>query len=277
VSDADPRLGPVHLSKIDIADGFYRVWINATDVPKLGIMFMTSPGAEPLVGFPLVLPMGWMQSLPLFTTATETVADLANHQLALNAPCLAHRLDLLSETTPPPGVPATSRVHGPTPIALPPKGCPPGRPHPAMKAWDVYVEKIVGMVQGGRAHRRHVKRTLLHALDKVFRKLETGDDPHRQETASLKKMRTGDATWATRKAILGWMVDTLAITIELPPHRLERLFELLHSVPPKHKRVSTNKWQKMLGELRSMVLAIPGGRGLFSVLQEVLRQKCDGG
>jgi hypothetical protein len=33
----------------------------------------------------------------------------------------------------------------------------------------------------------------------------------------------------------------------------------------------------MLGELRSMVLAIPGRRGIFSVLQEVLRQKCDGG
>jgi hypothetical protein len=56
VSDADPRLGPVHLSNIDIADGFYRISINAEDVPKLGVMF-TAKG-EPLVGSPLVLPMG---------------------------------------------------------------------------------------------------------------------------------------------------------------------------------------------------------------------------
>jgi hypothetical protein len=277
VYDADPRLGPVHLSKIDISDGFYRIWINATDVPTLGIMFPIAPGAEPLVGFPLVLPMGWMQSPPLFTATTEKVADLANHQLALNAPCPAHRLDLLSEAAPPPGVPATSPVHGPTPLALPPKGCPTGRPHPAMKAWDAYVDDFIGMVQGGAAHRRYVKRTLLHALDKVFRKLEPGDDLRRQEPAPLKKMHKGDAMWATRKAILGWTVDTLVMTIELPPQGLERLFELLHSVPPKQKQVSTNKWQKMLGELRSMVLAIPGGRGLFSVLQEVLRYKCDGG
>jgi hypothetical protein len=96
-----------------------------------------------------------------------------------------------------------------------------------VKAWDVYVDDFIGMVQGGSAHRRHVKRTLLHALDTVFRKLEPGDDPHRQEPASLKKMRKGDATWATRKAILGWTIDTIAKTIELPPHRIQRLFELL--------------------------------------------------
>jgi hypothetical protein len=37
------------------------------------------------------------------------------------------------------------------------------------------------------------------------------------------------------------------------------------------------KWQKVLGELQSMLLAIPGRKGLFSVLQEVLQHKCDHG
>jgi hypothetical protein len=69
VSDADTRLGPVYLSKIDIADGFYRIWINPEDVPKLGIIF--PGGGEKLVGFPLVPPMGWMQSPPLFTAALK--------------------------------------------------------------------------------------------------------------------------------------------------------------------------------------------------------------
>jgi hypothetical protein len=70
LSNADPILGPVHLSKINIADGFYRIWINATNVPKPGIIFPTNPGEDPLTGFPLVLLMGWMQSPPLFTVAT---------------------------------------------------------------------------------------------------------------------------------------------------------------------------------------------------------------
>jgi hypothetical protein len=93
VSDADPRLGPVHLSKIDIADGFYQIAITADDVPKLGVVFPSE--GEPLIGFPLVLPMGWMHP-PLFTAATETVADLANHNLRDKLASSPHRLDDVS-------------------------------------------------------------------------------------------------------------------------------------------------------------------------------------
>jgi hypothetical protein len=67
------------------------------------------------------------------------------------------------------------------------------------------------------------------------------------------------------------------MTIQLPPHRVTRLFELLDSFAPKQRRTTVKKWQKLLGEIRSMVLGIPGGRGLFSVLQEALRTKCDHG
>jgi hypothetical protein len=63
------------------------------------------------------------------------------------------------------------------------------------------------------------------------------------------------------------------MTVELPQHRIDRLFELLDSITPTQRRVSVNKWEKLLGGLRSMVLAIPGGRGLFSVLQEVLKKR----
>lgn len=54
---ADGRYGPVYLAKIDIADGFYRVWLQLDDIPKLGVALPTAPGLPPLVAFPLVLPM----------------------------------------------------------------------------------------------------------------------------------------------------------------------------------------------------------------------------
>jgi hypothetical protein len=275
VSDADPRLGPVHLSKIDIADGFYRIWIKAEDVPKLGVM---SPSeGEPLVPPPLVLPMGWMQSLPLFTAAIETVAGLANHQLRNRLSCGPHRLDSIAET-PPPVPPKVHHVTaGQAPTQLPPQPTPTGRPSPPVKSREVYVDEFIGMVQGNHQHRQHDKIVLLHALDSVFRKLDTTDSPHRQEPASIKKMLKGDATWATWKTILGWVVDTIKMTVELPQHRVERLFELLDYVAPGQRRASANKWEKLLGELRSMVLAIPGGRGLFSVLQEAPKKRFDNG
>jgi hypothetical protein len=71
--------------------------------------------------------------------------------------------------------------------------------------------------------------------------------------------------------VLGWIVDTVAQTIELPPHRLQRLTDLLDSIPPQQKRSGVKAWQRLLGELRSMTLAIPGSRGLFSVLQHALK------
>jgi hypothetical protein len=73
--------GPVYLLKIDISDGFYRIDLNPDNIPHLGMAFPTCDGTEPLVAFPLVLPMGWKNSPPAFTTTTETIADLANEAL----------------------------------------------------------------------------------------------------------------------------------------------------------------------------------------------------
>jgi hypothetical protein len=60
-------------------------------------------------------------------------------------------------------------------------------------------------------------------------------------------------------------------TISLPPHRLLRIQEILACIGPIQRRVSLKKWQQLLGELRSMALAIPAAIGLFSVLQDALK------
>jgi hypothetical protein len=79
---ANPRFDPVHMAKIDIADGFYRVWVAINNVPKLGVALPVSPGSVPLVAFPLVLPMRWVDSPPYFTSVTETICDAANSVLS---------------------------------------------------------------------------------------------------------------------------------------------------------------------------------------------------
>jgi hypothetical protein len=75
---ANPAHGPVQMIKLDISDGFYRIGLNINDIPILGVVFPTLPGDEPLIAFPLVLTMGWTNSPPIFSTATETIADTAN-------------------------------------------------------------------------------------------------------------------------------------------------------------------------------------------------------
>jgi len=72
---ADPKFGPVYLSKIDIADGFYRVHLAPRDVPRLGVLLPQSQGEEPMVALPWVLPMGWVASPPYFSAVTESAVE----------------------------------------------------------------------------------------------------------------------------------------------------------------------------------------------------------
>jgi hypothetical protein len=81
IVEADPVHGPVYLLKVDIADGFYRIWLNENYILSLAVSLPALHGEVPLLALPLVLPMGWTESPPYFTVATEMVADLTNQRL----------------------------------------------------------------------------------------------------------------------------------------------------------------------------------------------------
>ena len=83
---------------------------------------------------------------------------------------------------------------------------------------DVFVDDFLGLAQGPRHRRRHVRRNLFRALDKVFRPLDSTDMEEQKEVLSLKKLDAGDCSWSTCKLLLGWVVDTINMTISLLPH-----------------------------------------------------------
>ena len=98
---ADPAKGRVYLLKLDLSDGFYRINVSPNDIPKLGVVMPTLPGEPPLVAFPIRLPMGWSNSPPAFSVATETVADLANRRLLQHWQAPPHPLEHLASSRPP--------------------------------------------------------------------------------------------------------------------------------------------------------------------------------
>eukprot|EP00536_Pseudo-nitzschia_multiseries_P019345 jgi/Psemu1/60207/gm1.60207_g len=106
---------------------------------------------------------------------------------------------------------------------------------------------------------------------------ECSSTPLTKSSAHLQpKMLQGDVTWTTKKVILGWLIDSITKTISLPPHRVARLQEILHSITPNQRHVPIQQWHQVLGELQSMALAIPGSIGLFSILQEAFRHQDPG-
>ena len=92
---------------------------------------------------------------------------------------------------------------------------------------------------------------------------------------SLKKILKGDSSWSTRKTILGWIIDTVRQTIELPPHRKLELTQIFTDLA-NSKRVSHKKFQQILGKLRFVSTAIKGSAGLFSALQLALNRSKKG-
>ncbi len=125
------------------------------------------------------------------------------------------------------------------------------------------------MAQGTAPRLNRIRRGLLHLNDLVFRPNDRQDTQERKEHVSTKKPEKGDACWSTRKQVLGWDLDMIHNTLKLHPHHLERLLTILGAVRDR-KRIGVCAMHKPLGELRSMVLGIPGGRGIFSQLQFAL-------
>ena len=52
------RLGPVYLSRLDLADAYMRLWVRMEDVPSVAFLIPRKPSYTQLVGFHISLPMG---------------------------------------------------------------------------------------------------------------------------------------------------------------------------------------------------------------------------
>ena len=260
---ADPRWGPVCIAKDDISDGFYNVFVNANGVKQFGIILPTPPGQEPLVLFFLVLPMGWVLSPPVFCALTETVADLTKAGIDSNWRPPLHRLEQVADTLTPSDRPV-SKAGRPPRIQARNKG--------PLGVDDVYMDDFILLAQGTKKGCRRLRRVLFHMVDRVFRPPDDDDDAWKKDPNSIKKLLRGDGSLETVKVVLGWVIDTIAGTIELPPHGLERLMELLAAFPQSRQTCPKRELHRLLGELRSMIIAIPGGVGCLSWLQEHIKE-----
>ena len=105
IHHANSNFGPVYMSKFDLLDGFYQLWVRPEDTHRLAVLFPSRKNEPALVGIPLTNQMGWVSSPPNFLACTETTCDMANDdlkdvdamQLTHNTP---HRLDAVLESRP---------------------------------------------------------------------------------------------------------------------------------------------------------------------------------
>ena len=104
---ADLSAGPVYLSKYDITDGFYCMFLKADDALHLAIMMPSYDNETPLLAIPLSLTLGWTNSPPTFCAISETAADLANDCIHNDTPLPTHHMELMASAHDAWGVHAT--------------------------------------------------------------------------------------------------------------------------------------------------------------------------
>jgi hypothetical protein len=199
--------------------------------------------------------MGFVESAPYFCSATETAADLINHSWGLASLAPEHPLERF---TLPPG-----------PAAV----LPAPRPAPSRNALayiDVFVDDFLALRQGSPADLLAARRHVFHTLDLLFRPNDPADR-HRKTPNSIKKLLLWDANWATKKKLLGWIVDSVLHQISLPSERYEKILGLLAEFPRSARRCTLLKWQVLCGNLPSIAPMLPGGLGLFSCLYAPLK------
>ena len=249
------------MSKYDLTDGFYCIFLAQDDTLKLVIMMPCYDRETQLAAMPLLLMMGWTKLPPMFSTTSETATDLANVQLTCHhnqLPC--HHLENLASTHDnwdPPSVmlkadttmlaapgntPSVTLAADTTMLtadidpSLMPTYMQPCKPEPELRLplllhegpvahVDIYMDDFISLAQGSQELCQDTRRCIMHAINQVFAQ-PNERTLNRKEAVLEKKMNKGDGSWNQQKEILGWILDTHKGTMELTDHKKEQVTKI---------------------------------------------------
>ena len=83
-------------------------------------------------------------------------------------------------------------------------------------------------------------------------------------------MGDGAGIWDFYKDILGWDLDGIQYTFQLPPKKCRDICTSMHKLL-KNLRFALNQFQKLAGKLQHASLGIPIRRSLFTPLDMAMR------
>ena len=157
------------MSKYDLTDGFFWIFLALDNTLKLAIMMAHYNRETQLAAMPLSLTMGWTKSPPMFSATSETVTDLTNAQLNCRPTCSEvppHCLEDIMSThdswdPPVPSVSPAADIKTTLPATLMPTFVPPCKTAPELRLpllihegpvahVDVYIDDFIGLAQGSR-------------------------------------------------------------------------------------------------------------------------------
>ena len=266
---ADTELGPNYMSNVELANTYMCIWVRLTDVPEVAFLVPKETENYPqLIGFHILIPIGYIDYAPLFCAATEMVKDRAINTLHARGVAPEHPPETPTEELTP-----DRDAHQECQDAAADNTWSKLPPHASWEALaqiEVYLENFIGFIQGGPAEQTQKTHHLFRSIDELFCP-NNARYRAQEEPISLKKLAKGDARWSTTNTVLNWAIDNIKLVLTLPQAQKEKPSSALERVTQWSKTISKRKWFQILVLLRNAVPDIPGETVMFSRLQQSLK------
>jgi hypothetical protein len=204
--------------------------------------------------------MGWMESPQYFCTATETGRDFIQWLVDQNIDCPPHPLekfmlpqDLVGTIGPDEPAPTDEADDGTSSI-------------------NVYVDDyILAVVEdAARTLLRRITRATLYGVHSIFPPPEITNHKGGKDSISIKKLEKGDATFMTKKLVLGFMLDGKERTVRLPLEKAEKIDTELQRLLKK-SRVPSKQFLSITGKVSNATRILPAAKGLMTPLYKAMR------
>jgi hypothetical protein len=242
----------IHFQKVDLADGYWRMIVEQDSRWNFAYVMPGMPGTPVRLVVPSALQMGWNESPAYFCATTETTRDVAQTWIDEGTHKPTHPMESFTE----PENPAKPQASE-------------GPPH---QMSSVYVDDFINAAvedSSGKFLQR-VARATLHAIHSIFQPPAETGTPGAKDPISEKKLAQGDARWDTKKEILGYWLDGIDRTIQLPPSRAADLLREIKAVLKK-RRIPLKRFRSLVGRLQHAARILPSARAFFTPLNNALR------
>ena len=137
---------------------------------------------------------------------------------------------------------------------------------------EVHVDNFCTLAHSRNADKLcHFSRALLHSIHEVFPPLDISS-LGRDDSISIKKLKSGKDVWETHKELLSWVFDGSTWCIEFSQGKIEAIGELLDQAV-RARSVQRRDYEKLLGKVRHALTGVPGSAGLFTPLNMALKER----
>ena len=252
---AAPNNGvPILFTKIDLKDGYWRMVINEDDAWNFAYVLPPENENDDIkLVIPDALQMGWSESPPFFCAATETARDLAEQYYGQDIPCPAHTDENIILNIDWSELPAEQKNPD---LAF-------------LHLLEVYIDDFIGLIQSVNKNEiLKFTRCILKGIADIFPPPNLTNSKMEPPISAKKLVEEG--AWETKKEILGWLLDGLARTIQLPHHKCDKLLTELRNIRRTKHNVKLNVVQKLQGKLTFTSIGIPLGKPLLGTLDKVI-------